>query len=170
MSDTLTNGMVGTLAYKLYVDGDLFEEVTADDQMEFLYGAENLVPGLEAGLNGMSAGATFDVTVKPADGFGDYDDDLIEEMDADEFDGLDEIEIGADVELMDDDGEIYEATVIDIDRDTVTLDFNDPFAGKTLRYVGEVISVRAATDEEVRMGMPASLAEEAYDDLMDDDQ
>jgi FKBP-type peptidyl-prolyl cis-trans isomerase SlyD len=169
MSDTIASGMVGTIAYKLYVDGSLYEEVGADDEMDFLYGADNLVPGLEAGLTGKKAGDTFDITVKPADGFGEYDDTLIEEIPLDDLVGMDDIQVGMDVELMDDEGDMFEATVIAIEGDTVRLDFNDPFASKTLRYVGEVVKVRPATDEEVDMGLPESLAEEIHDDLADDD-
>jgi FKBP-type peptidyl-prolyl cis-trans isomerase SlyD len=43
-------------------------------------------------------------------------------------------------------------TITEIDGDEVTIDFNHQMAGKTLRFVVEVIELRAASDDELAHG------------------
>ncbi|MCA9881490.1 MAG: peptidylprolyl isomerase [Anaerolineaceae bacterium] len=160
----LKDGMVGTIAYTLHVDGVEFEEVTADDNMEYLHGAENIVPGLEAALEGKQPGDSFSVEVQPVDGYGDYDEELIDEYPSEDFDTEDELEPGMEIEIMDEEGEMYEGTILEMNDDYIRVDFNDPLAGKILTYDVKVVDVRPATEEELKMGFPASLLDEMDDD------
>jgi FKBP-type peptidyl-prolyl cis-trans isomerase SlyD len=169
MASTLKQDMVGTIAYTLTVDGTVVEVISIDDAVEYLHGAENLVPGLEAALEGKTTGDKFDVTVQPEDGYGEYDDEEIEEMDLSDFEDMGEIQPGMEIELMDEDGDVFDATVLEINGSKVKLDFNSALAGKTLNYSVEVVNVRDATDEELDMGLPASLIEELYMELDDED-
>lgn len=169
MASTLKQDMVGTIAYTLTVDGSVVEVINTDDAVEYLHGAENLVPGLEAALEGKTVGDKFSVTVQPEDGYGEYDQDEIEEMDLSDFEDMGEIQPGMEIELMDEDGDIFEATVLEINGPKVRLDFNSALAGKVLNYSVEVVAVREATDEELDMGLPASLIEELYMELDDED-
>jgi FKBP-type peptidyl-prolyl cis-trans isomerase SlyD len=146
------------------------EVISKDDAVEYLHGAENLVPGLEAALEGKKVGDKFDVTVQPEDGYGEYDAEEIEEMDLSDFEDMGEIQPGMEIELMDEDGDVFEATILEVNGSKVRLDFNSALAGKVLNYSVEVIEVREATDEELDMGLPASLVEELYMDLEDDDE
>lgn len=167
MTDVIGEDKVGALAYEIWVDGELLETVTAENAIEYLHGWDNIVPGLEKALEGKSAGDSFDVTVPPEEGYGDYDDELIEEIARDDFD-FDEadvqIEIGMEVEMLDDDGDIIEGTIVGIEEDVVLVDMNPPLAGKTIRYAGQVLSVREATEEELEWGFPESLMEDLFGD------
>lgn len=165
MSKRLTNDMVGTIAYTLTIDGEVVDVVARDEAIEYLHGAENLVPGLEQALEGKAAGDSFEITLEPADGYGDYDDEDIEVLSVDDFEGVDELEPGMELEIMDDEGEFYEAVILSVDGENVTVDFNHPFAGKTLHYSVDVIDVRDATEKEIDLGYPESLIEEIYTDL-----
>ncbi|MGB7337866.1 MAG: FKBP-type peptidyl-prolyl cis-trans isomerase [Phototrophicaceae bacterium] len=175
MSLTLTENKIGAIAYDIYVDGNLVETVTEDDSIEYLHGGDNIVPGLERALEGKKADDTFDVTVEPKDAYGDYDDDLIEEIPAEDFnfdeEGM-ELEVGLEVEMMDEDGDILEGTVVGIEGDNVLVDLNPPLAGKTIRYVGKVLSVREPNEEELEWGFPESLLDDMFgeeDDFDDED-
>lgn len=165
----LTNGMIGEIAYTLRVDGHIIEEITADDAIEYLHGADNLVPGLEAALEGKQAGDAFAVTVAPADGYGDYNEDDIEDLPVDDIDAADELEPGMEIELMDEEGDFYEGTVLEVTDEYVRVDFNPTLAGKTLNYEVEVIKVRNATAEELEAGLPQSLIDEMEDEDYEDD-
>lgn len=164
MAKSLTENVVGAIAYTLTVDGEVVDVVDRDDPIEYLHGAENIVPGLEAALEGKSKGDKFDVVIQPEDGYGEYDEEDVQEIPADEFDDLKGLKVGMDIELMDEDGESYEATIIKITPKAVTLDFNPPLAGKVLNYSVEVIDVREATESELDMGLPASLLADLYGD------
>lgn len=169
MVDKIQDGVVASIGYTLTVDGEVVEDISADDAIEYLHGEENIVPGLEAALEGKAAGDTFEVTVAPEDGYGEYVEDDIEHVPASDFDGIDELEVGMELEIMDEDGEFFEATVLEINDQDVVLDFNPPLAGKTLNYRVQVVSVREATDEEKEMGIPASLMEELFDEMDEQD-
>jgi FKBP-type peptidyl-prolyl cis-trans isomerase SlyD len=169
MTLSLKNDMVGLLAYTLTVDGEVIETVDRDNPIEYLHGAQNIVEGLEAALEGKKAGDVFEVTVPPEQGYGEYLEDDIEAIPSSEFDDLDELRVGMELEMVDEDGDIVEATIMEITPEQVVLDFNPPLAGKTLHYKVEVVQVREATEEELEMGLPASLIDEMYDEVEDEE-
>jgi FKBP-type peptidyl-prolyl cis-trans isomerase SlyD len=50
------------------------------------------------------------------------------------------------------DGEEVVFTVTAVTDAQVTVDANHPYAGRTVRFVAEVVGLRAATDEELAHG------------------
>lgn len=171
MAERLKDDMVGSLAYTLTVDGNIEEEFDAGDPLEYLHGAENIPPGLEAALQGKTVGDTFDVTVLPEDGYGEYDEDDVERIPRDEIEHADELEVGMEIDVFDEDGEMFEVVVKEITPRDIVLDFNMPLAGKTLHYKGKVVDVRPATDEERDFGWPQSVIAQMveFEDYDDDD-
>jgi FKBP-type peptidyl-prolyl cis-trans isomerase SlyD len=136
----------------LTVDGETLAKTDAGDPMDYLHGAEEILPGLEASLEGKQVGDKFTVTLQPEDAYGEYDDEDIEEIDREDIPNVDELEVGMVVEVEDEDGYAYMAQVQEIDDKVVVLDFNPPLAGKTLTYNVEVVGVREATEEELDHG------------------
>lgn len=163
--DTIQDGVVVSMAYVLTVDGEELSRANADDPLEYLHGAENIVPGLEAALAGKKLGDKLSVTVPPEDAYGEYDEDDIDEFDLDEIPDAKNLEPGMVVEVEDEDGYVYVGTVQEITEDAVLVDFNPPLAGKTLTFNVEVVGLRAANEEELEHGHPHSL-----DDFYDDDE
>ncbi len=53
------------------------------------------------------------------------------------------------IPMMDNMGNRMNASVVEVKEEVVVLDFNHPLAGETLHFVGEVVEVRDATDEEL---------------------
>ena len=51
----------------------------------YLHGHDNIIPGLEKGLEGASLGDRRKVDVQPADAYGDFDPDAVFELARDEF-------------------------------------------------------------------------------------
>ena len=102
MALQLEKGKVGSLAYSIYVEGELIETVERDDALEYLHGHENVVPGLEAALAGLQVGDKFDVTVASEEAYGEYNEDLLTAIPVEEFDYDDEeegeLEIGMEIE------------------------------------------------------------------------
>lgn len=156
----IQNGVVVSVAYTLTVDGDIIEEATANEPFEYLHGAQNIVPGLESALTGKAVGDKFDITIQPADGYGEYDEENIDEVLKADIPEAGELEEGMFVLLEDEDGDYFEALVAEIKADTIILDFNDQLAGKVLDYSVEVVGLRAATEEELEQGFPESYYDE----------
>ena len=153
---TIQDGLVVTVAYTLTVDGEVVEEALADDPFEYLHGAMNIVPGLESALAGKAVGDEVKVVVQPADGYGEYDAENVEEVAKDEIPDADDLEEGLVVMLEDEDGDMFEAIITEVKADSVILDFNDTLAGKVLNYAVKVLDLREATEEEVEQGFPES--------------
>jgi FKBP-type peptidyl-prolyl cis-trans isomerase SlyD len=169
MTDKITDGMVVSLAYILTVDGQIVSQTDADDPLEYLHGAENIIPGLEAALTGKQVGDRVNVTLTPDEAYGDYDQDEIEEVDRSDM--PEPLEVGMMVEVEDEDGFIFPAMIIELTDDTVTLDFNPPLAGKTLTYDVQVLGLRPANEDELDHGHPHSLDDEfGYDQYEEDDE
>jgi FKBP-type peptidyl-prolyl cis-trans isomerase SlyD len=125
------------------------------EPLPYIHGQKNIIPGLEQALNGRVVGDTFSVTIAPEQGYGDYDEEKVSIIDAESFAGFDEIEVGMLCQLDDEEGDAQLVMITHIDEaeGEVTIDANHPFAGQTLNFEVEVISVREATEAELRDGI-----------------
>lgn len=150
--ERITDGMVVSLAYRLTVEGEVVAQTDDGEPLEYLHGAQNIVPGLEAALDGKVVGDKISVTLTPDEAYGAYDEEDYEEVDRADIPDADQLEVGMVLEVEDEDGYSYMAFVKELTADTVVLDFNPPLAGKTLTYDVEVMSMRAATEEELAHG------------------
>ncbi|MDE6792786.1 MAG: FKBP-type peptidyl-prolyl cis-trans isomerase, partial [Muribaculaceae bacterium] len=114
--------------------------------------SHEIVPGLQAALEGLSKGDRFEVTLPPEAAFGNRSSEYLLELDKEIFmrDGklADEVVVGAKLPMMTAEGYRVEGEVIEI-GDKIKMDFNHPFAGLTVTYKGEVDEVRDATQEEL---------------------
>ncbi len=143
---------VASIHYTLKDD----EGVTIDTSegqapLDYLHGALNLVPGLEAELTGKSVGDKLSVVVEPEQGYGDVDPLLIQQLPRDAFGGVDQLEVGMEFHAETQDGhQVVE--VIAVEGDTVTINGNHPLAGVRLHFDVEVVGVREPTEEELTHG------------------
>lgn len=167
---SLQNTYVGAIAYKLSVDGKVEEIITPEDAVEYLHGAENLIPGLEQALEGKVEGDSFAITIAPDMGYGEYDAEDVDSVPLDEFGhDVSEFAVGEEIELWnDEDEELFEAVILEINDTHIKLDFNHPLAGKSLHYELQVVEVRHATQEEIDMGVPQSIMDEMLEALDED--
>ena len=93
------------------------------------------------------------MTVQPNDGYGEFNEELVQTVSSDVFDGVDAIEPGMQFQTSNDDGSGGETiTVISVENDEVTIDGNHPLAGVTLHFAVDIVNVREATAEELEHG------------------
>ena len=122
----------------------------------FVFGLDTqLLPAFQANIMGLEQGQEFDFILKPEDAFGERYPERICELDKNLFyrDGkfdAERIVEGAVVPMLTEDGMRIDGIVIKVTDDKVTMDFNDPWAGETMRFVGTVQLVRDATPEELQ--------------------
>jgi FKBP-type peptidyl-prolyl cis-trans isomerase SlyD len=166
----IADGMVVSIAYRLKVESEEIARATADDPLEYLHGAEDILPGLEAALEGKKVGDRFSVTLAPEEGYGEYDEENIEEIDRADIPDADQLKVGMVVEVEDEDGYSYMAHVTEMTAETVVLDFNPPLAGKTLSYDVEVVDVRLADEDELEHGhVHSAFYDEEFDEELDEE-
>ena len=162
--------LVVELAYVLRLDdGEVVDEATPDEPLEYLHGHANIISGLEVALTGLKVGDRRHVVVSPADGYGDYDPDDVESIPLSEFPSDIELEEGLALQVYGDDGGVYTAIVESIADGEVLLDFNHPLAGENLHFDVEVVGLRSATPEELAHGHAHSDFDDDDDDEYDDD-
>ena len=133
-------------------DGSVIDSSDGKEPLQFLYGVGMIIPGLEKALEGFSAGDSFKVTVAPQDGYGERRDDLVQVVPAKDLEHLKDLEVGAALQAETDDGQAISLVVTEISKDGYTLDGNHPLSGENLHFEGEVVEVRAATEEEMEHG------------------
>ncbi|MCB1121894.1 MAG: peptidylprolyl isomerase [Verrucomicrobiae bacterium] len=128
--------------------GEVLDKSSSDDPFVFLTGAEAIVPGLERALLGRKPGDTFSVTLQPVDAYGFPRTDLIGQVSRNQFPS--DLELNPGLRFQGEvAGGIRMFTIKSIEGDTVTIDANHEMAGKILTFEVEVVSVRAATSEEI---------------------
>lgn len=169
----VTDDMVVTLEYTLRLDsGEIADSSDESDPMFVLQGHGDVIPGLERALYGMAIGESKQVTVAPADGYGDVQDDSLYLVPFEAFPEDLSIEQGMDFVLENEDGDYVQAFVSEITDEGVWLDLNHPLAGQTLHFDIKVIGMRPATDEEIAHGhVHGEFGDDEDDDLfLDDDE
>ena len=132
--------------------GEILDTSEGKGPLRFIFGSGMIIPGLEKELEGKAAGDTLDVTVQPADGYGEYDEKRIIEVGKDQFPEDTDIQEGMQVQAQDPEGRQIIFTVNSIADDKVTLDGNHPLAGEVLNFSVTIGDVRNATKEELDHG------------------
>ncbi len=148
----IAKNTVVSLAYQVRTkDGVLVDEATATAPLEYLHGTGNLIKGLEDALDGHQAGDKFDVEVESSKAYGEYNDNLVQNVPRDVFVGVDELEVGMRF-LADTDQGPVPVEITAIDGGNVTIDGNHMLAGQDLNFHVEIIALREATEEEITHG------------------
>lgn len=152
----IEEGKVVTLEFKIYDknSGELLEDTKEVGPFFYIHGFGNFVPTVEEALEGKEKGFSTTIFLTPETGYGDYDEDLIVEMDKNEFVEFDDIYEGLDFIADMEDGSEQSFVITKIEDDVVTADGNHPFAGKDLKMDVTVTGVREATEEEIKHGHP----------------
>lgn len=150
--DTVENGVVVSIDYTLHVDGELLDSSEGQGPLQFLAGYGNIVPGLESEMMGMKIGDSKNVIVQPAEGYGEFDEQAFLQVPRGDFPKDMPLEVDAELNVRDNEGNSKFARVESIDGDTVTLNFNHPLAGDELHFHVKVVALREPTAEELDHG------------------
>lgn len=143
--------------------GEELDRATESEPLLYLHGHGNVIPGLELALAGRGVGDRFEVELAPDDAFGPRLADAERVIPRDAF--PDDVELEAGMELaMEDDGDVIPFWIKEVREERVLIDLNHPFAGRTVRFAGEVLSIRDATADELAHGHPHGLEGDAEHD------
>ncbi len=156
--EEIKDGKYVEVSFELFVgteeEQELMDKVSSEEPLRFLYNKGQMLESFEAKLAGVKCGEKFDIFIPATEGFGEYDEERVQQLDKQmfsiegEFDA-ERIFVGNTVPMMDELGNRYNGTVLEVTDETVSMDFNHPLAGEDLRFVGEVLVVRDATPEEL---------------------
>lgn len=133
-------------------DGQQLDSSAGKAPLAYLHGAGNIIPGLENALTGKAVGDSMSVAISATEGYGEVQNELIQEVPRTSFQGVDEIEVGMQFEAQTGQGGTVPVTVTAVTDETVTVDGNHPLAGKNLNFDVSIKAVRDATEEELEHG------------------
>ena len=154
----ITENAVVEFSYELEVDGQVVDHTTKEKPLDYIHGTGSLLPKLEAHIEGMQAGDKFEITLAPADAYGEVDPQRIIDLPKAAFEVNGEVREdllvpGNTIPMMNSMGGVIPGVVLEVTADSVKMDLNHQMAGKTLHFSGEIISVREATEKELTEGL-----------------
>lgn len=144
--------LVVSMEYTLTVDGEVVDSSKENGPIDFIQGKGNIIPGLEKALYGMNLDESKEVNVPAAEAYGEFDEEAVEEVPVSDFPTDIPLEVGVELAVEDEDGGAMSAVIEEVTKDTVTLNFNHPLAGKDLVFDVKIVSLRAPTEEEMQHG------------------
>jgi FKBP-type peptidyl-prolyl cis-trans isomerase SlyD len=152
MSESIRDGKLVELTYKV-IDRKSGQVLTCVEfPLGYVHGHnEILAPTVHQELEGKSAG---DVIEVPIDGnriFGPRDESLVF---TDTIENVPEEyrQVGTSILMENDRGQARSFLVTRVDDETLTVDGNNPLCGREVVFRLEVVTVRDATDEEMKAG------------------
>lgn len=148
---------VVSIHYTLTDDkGQQLDSSAGGEPLDYLHGAQNIIPGLESALAGRAPGDEIRVTVQPEDAYGEVNPELRQSVPREAFAGVDDLQPGMRFQMEDGDDEdqAISITVTEVGDEAVTIDANHPLAGQVLHFDVRVEDVREADATEVSEGRP----------------
>jgi FKBP-type peptidyl-prolyl cis-trans isomerase SlyD len=138
------------LRYKLLdAEGHLVEE-TDEEPIRYTHGREEILPGLEAALEGLEAGSSLTVALEPEEAYGPYNPEGLVAIPRAELPAEHAYEVGEwvsivveglETEAEEDEGDEMEMRIVEVREGEIVLDANHPLAGQSVTFEVEILSV-----------------------------
>lgn len=131
-----------TLHFSLSLeDGSTVDSNFDGEPANFVVGDGNFLPGFEAVLHGLKAGAEDVFSVLPEQGFGQHNPSNVQQFPRKDFDEDMALEPGLMLSFADAKQAELPGVIVEVDNDSVTVDFNHPLAGHTISFKVQVLDV-----------------------------
>ncbi len=127
--------------YTLTVDNQVVDSSTGKAPLEYVHGSGAIIPGVEKALEGLHVGDEKSIVVKPEDGYGPADATLLREVPKSQLPQDQQPKIGMVLQMQSPEGQVFPGIIAEVKKDSVTIDFNHPLAGKTLNFQIKVIKI-----------------------------
>ena len=134
--DTIQVHYKGTLS-----DGTLFDSSEGSEPLEFKVGEGRVIPGFEKGVIDMKVGDKKTINIPCLEAYGELNDEMKITLPRTEVPADMKPEIGMEMHLTDENGQVIPVLVIDLSEDTITLDANHPLAGEDLTFELELMNI-----------------------------
>jgi len=155
---TIQDEKVVSLTYVLTVDGEVKDQATEEQPLEFIFGLGYLLPKFEEFIKGKTVGDTFAFDLSPEEGYGVYNAQALVDLPKHifEIDGKLQEHLlvpGQVIPMMNQAGGVIPGKVVEVGEEHVRMDFNHELAGKDLHFTGKVVAIRDATEKELTDGL-----------------
>ncbi len=124
-----------------FVDGIVFDSSEGRDTLEFQLGTGMVIKGFDDGITGMAIGDKKTVSIPAVDAYGEANPESIITIPKSEVPADMQVEIGMQLTMNDENGNMMDVTVTDVSDLSITLDANHPLAGKDLVFDIELVNI-----------------------------
>ena len=123
-----------------FENDQVFASSKNKEPVAYRIGEGQLLRGVEEELLGMKESEKKEIVIFPDKAFGSRKEDLVMKANKNILRKSD-VKIGQTIAVKDDTGKIHDATILAKEDDVVTLDFNHPLAGETIKFEIEVVEI-----------------------------
>lgn len=149
----IENHKVVQFHYTLTEPGSAFSETSRGDHpVAYMHGHDNILPALEAALEGKQVGDTISVTLAPEQAYGLRDPQQQQRISIKHLKFNGKHPKAGEMAWVETEEGPRQVTVVKPGKFMVEVDTNHPLAGKTLTFDVEIVGIREATEEEKSHG------------------
>jgi FKBP-type peptidyl-prolyl cis-trans isomerase SlyD len=131
-------------------EGTILDTSDGRGPLNFIQGIGMLIPGMEEGLEGKTAGEKLNLKIAPEKAYGIKRPELVQRVPLSAF-GDQMVSPGMQFEAGSEDNQFL-VTITSVEETEAVVDANHPLAGVELNFDVEILSVREATPEELDHG------------------
>lgn len=147
----ISKDTVVEMHYTLSEAGNQIESSFETDPLVYLHGHSGMLEGVEAALEGKTAGDKIEITLSPEQAYGEIKENAIQRIPLKHLQGAKKWKAGMTAIVESNQGR-KQVTLVKVGKFNADCDLNHPLAGKTLDFSIEILNVRAAEPEEVAHG------------------
>ncbi len=127
------NDVVSVQYIGTFDDGTEFDRSTPEQPLTFTVGSGQVIEGFDKAVIGKEKGDNFKITIPAAEAYGEHDEELVFEVERAQLPDTITPEIGLNLHVTTDQGEL-EVAIIDVSDEFLVLDANHPMAGEDLTF------------------------------------
>lgn len=136
-----------------FENGEVFDSSTHGEHshpLVFVVGSGQVIPGFDNAVIGLHQGQTREVTIKPEEAYGMPNEQMKQEVPLNAFalPNNQKPQVGMQLVMGTPDGRRMMVKVAAVGKESVTLDFNHPLAGKTLMFKLTIVGINETIKEE----------------------
>lgn len=122
-------------------DGSTFDTSEGRDPLEFTVGSGQVIKGFDDALIDMNVGDKKTVNIPVDNAYGQRSNEMLMEYPLSEFPADMKPEVGMELHMSDNMGNVFPVVIAEVKADSVVLDANHPLAGEDLVFEIELVSI-----------------------------
>jgi peptidylprolyl isomerase len=122
-------------------DGTTFDSSEGREPLQFTAGSGQVIKGFDDAVIDMKTGDKKTVTIPVENAYGERNDDMVMEYPISDFPADMTPTVGMELQMGDNEGNVFQVIVIGVDDNLVVLDANHPLAGQDLIFDIELVSI-----------------------------
>ena len=111
------------------------------DPLEFTIGGGEVIPGFDAGVGGLAIGETKTIHIPVEDAYGERIEEMVAVVPRGDLPPEMKPEVGQQLEVTQEDGQLFQVLVVEVNDETITIDANHPLAGQALNFDLRLVAI-----------------------------